>query len=376
MSFKRQPSSSNGFIYILSNPSMPNLYKVGFTTTSLKQRIQELNTTGVPRPFQAEKVFEIPESNLRAVEQLAHKKLKKKDLHHGKEFFEGSLHDCVSAVEDAIYEITKSESIDLIGHAKQRAAQEQRRKEDEKRRIELERKQLAELEERIRIANREVDKKRLDYIMHLKEEEKKSEALWVRFITLPFGILFFGAIGIAIMSEGGPLAWIGVPALVWWIFNKDKNEERERHSNAAASKYPYVTTQTINSHQATSKPKLSPSTHSSNTNLLSNTDNRQESRQSTTEIQSTTKLALEKRNAEINNTVEIEPVDWITDSKQAWLYNNKTQELLSTKSGLGFSIKDQYFILNNLSTPRKLNIHKTHVDNEAIEFIIKCRSKS
>ena len=122
MPFKQQPSLGHGFIYILSNPSMPEVYKVGLTTGSVKQRIQELNTTGVPRPFKAEKLFEIPESTLRTIEQLAHKKLKKKDLHHGKEFFEGSLQDCVNAVEDAIYEITKSDSIELIGQAKMRAA--------------------------------------------------------------------------------------------------------------------------------------------------------------------------------------------------------------------------------------------------------------
>ena len=66
-----------GFIYILSNPST-NVYKVGMTTNSVRQRIQELGTTGVPRPFEAEKVFEIPEAKLRAVETLAHKKLKKR----------------------------------------------------------------------------------------------------------------------------------------------------------------------------------------------------------------------------------------------------------------------------------------------------------
>lgn len=60
---------------------MPEVYKVGLTTGSVKQRIQELNTTGVPRPFKAEKIFEIPQSTLRDVEQLAHRKLKNKDLH-------------------------------------------------------------------------------------------------------------------------------------------------------------------------------------------------------------------------------------------------------------------------------------------------------
>lgn len=245
MSIKRPPNPGNGFIYILSNPSMPNVYKVGMTTSSVKQRIQELSTTGVPRKFQAEKVFEIPENKLRSVEQLAHRKLKSKDLHHGKEFFEGSLHDCVTAVQDAIYEITKINSTDLIGEARQRAETEKRRREDEQRRQENERKRLAELEETIRQKNKSIDQQRESYVTQLIQEEKNKETFLEKYIYLPLGIIFFGAIGLAIMSEGGPLAWIGVPLAVWWLYNKDKNDTKERHMKTAIVRFPYVTAQTV-----------------------------------------------------------------------------------------------------------------------------------
>ncbi|WP_250658081.1 GIY-YIG nuclease family protein [Alkalimarinus coralli] len=44
-----------GYVYILSNPSIPELLKIGYTTTSLKQRIQELSSsTGVAEPFHLE----------------------------------------------------------------------------------------------------------------------------------------------------------------------------------------------------------------------------------------------------------------------------------------------------------------------------------
>ena len=147
MSLKRNPKANHGFIYILSNPSMPNVFKVGMTTNSVGQRIRELGTTGVPRQFKAEKIFEIPVSSLRSVERLAHKTLKSKDLHHGKEFFRGPLHVCVAAVQDAIYEVTADDSIDLLGEAKRRAREQE---EVEEKRRDIERKKRAELDQQLR----------------------------------------------------------------------------------------------------------------------------------------------------------------------------------------------------------------------------------
>lgn len=245
MSIKRQPDPGNGFIYILSNPSMPNVYKVGLTTNSVKQRIQELSTTGVPRPFEAEKVFEVPESKLRTIEQLAHRMLKNKDLHHGKEFFEGSLDDCITAVQDAIYKITKSNSVDLVGEAKQREADALKRREQEKQQKELERIRLQKLEERVEQANRLIDQKRETFITLAIEEEKQNASALIKYFLLPAGIGLLLAIGLAVIYEGGPVAWIGVPLLAYWLIQKDKKDERERHLAAAIAKHPYFTTETI-----------------------------------------------------------------------------------------------------------------------------------
>ena len=102
----KPPEKGYGYIYILSNVSFDiNIYKIGLTTNSVKQRISELNTTGVPTPYKAEKIFHIEERYLASVERSAHKKLIKNDLHHGKEFFKAEISVCVEAVQDAIYEI-------------------------------------------------------------------------------------------------------------------------------------------------------------------------------------------------------------------------------------------------------------------------------
>ena len=54
---KNIPNVDNGFIYILKNPSMPNIYKVGYTTNNIYQRLKELNTTGVPNKFIISSLF-------------------------------------------------------------------------------------------------------------------------------------------------------------------------------------------------------------------------------------------------------------------------------------------------------------------------------
>lgn len=42
---------SKGYVYILSNPSMPGIVKIGKTTRTIKERAHELYQTGVPTPF-------------------------------------------------------------------------------------------------------------------------------------------------------------------------------------------------------------------------------------------------------------------------------------------------------------------------------------
>lgn len=241
MGASKEPRDGFGFVYILSHPSMPNVFKVGITTNSVRQRIQELNTTGLPKPFRAEKIFEIDARHLRAVEQLAHAKLKQKDLHHGKEFFEGQMKDCVEAVEDAIFELTNSHTEDLVGKAAHRAAEEQRQRDLERIRIESERKQRELKEDRVRKANIEIDAQRAQYIEALAKERKDSEPFLYRYVGAPLGFILVGLIGIGIMTSTGPLGWIGVPLLVYWIYQKDRGDTEKFLNTEAERKYPHKT---------------------------------------------------------------------------------------------------------------------------------------
>ena len=233
----KNPPSGKGYIYILSNPSMANLYKVGLTTNSVNQRIQELNSTGVPRPFKLEKKYEIREDKLLSVERLAHKKLTVKGLHHGKEFFEGPIHLIEVEVEDSIFEISGETATDLIGLAFQRKIANDKK-------IKEEREFENTVQKRLEYENKRVDEKRASHIKLRKLEIKENTSFLDKYVWAPLAFLFFGAIAIGIMTTG-PIGWIIVAFAGWWIYNEDNVKPERALVDDAERQHPYKTKEEI-----------------------------------------------------------------------------------------------------------------------------------
>lgn len=81
-------SSNHGFVYILSNPTMPGLLKIGMTRFDPSRRVQELSSaTGVPTPFNL--VYYREFSNCVVAETEIHSILASKGLRYNnqREFF-------------------------------------------------------------------------------------------------------------------------------------------------------------------------------------------------------------------------------------------------------------------------------------------------
>lgn len=77
----------NGYVYILSNPCMPDLIKIGFTARNIDERIAELNSsTGVPEPFVLEATF--CSINPERDEQIIHAELNEHRTNKNREFFQ------------------------------------------------------------------------------------------------------------------------------------------------------------------------------------------------------------------------------------------------------------------------------------------------
>jgi hypothetical protein len=78
---------SEGIIYVLTNPAMPGMLKIGMTTREeIEVRMNELHTTGVPLPFECS--FAGKTNNLKKVEKALHIAFGPQRVNPKREFFE------------------------------------------------------------------------------------------------------------------------------------------------------------------------------------------------------------------------------------------------------------------------------------------------
>lgn len=85
-----------GFVYILTNQSMPNMVKVGKSIKVPTERAKELDTTGVPTPFEVQ--YYAFFDDMDAAERGAHNRLS--TYHHRKEFFNTDVPTAIHAIEN------------------------------------------------------------------------------------------------------------------------------------------------------------------------------------------------------------------------------------------------------------------------------------
>jgi len=94
--------NDNGYVYVLMNPSMPNLVKIGKTKRKPEERAKELSaTTGVPTPFTV--VYDNYFEDCSKAEQHVHILLENRGYRVSKnrEFFEIPIKDAINVVMDA-----------------------------------------------------------------------------------------------------------------------------------------------------------------------------------------------------------------------------------------------------------------------------------
>ena len=85
-----------GWIYVFSEPAMPELVKVGFSMSDPAERARELFTTGVPQPYFVE--YDALVLNPQPLESRAHRELDRFRETQSREWFRCSAGKAITTV--------------------------------------------------------------------------------------------------------------------------------------------------------------------------------------------------------------------------------------------------------------------------------------
>ena len=77
-----------GIVYLLTNPVMPGLVKIGMTAQEdIDRRMKELYTTGVPVPFECQFACKVKKGDCAKIERALHKAFAPQRINANREFF-------------------------------------------------------------------------------------------------------------------------------------------------------------------------------------------------------------------------------------------------------------------------------------------------
>ena len=95
------------YVYVLTNPAMPDLVKVGRTTNDPHQRVANLSAaTGVPLPFELELVIKVADATV--YESALHNLLEGSRVNPKREFFAIDVEDLRTVLSECGHDVTGS----------------------------------------------------------------------------------------------------------------------------------------------------------------------------------------------------------------------------------------------------------------------------
>ena len=96
---KDMAADTKGYVYVLSNPSMPGLLKIGQSRNGGQSRAKQLSNTGAPTPFVVD--YELFVDDCVGVECEVHKALGEKRVSKDREFFKCALKEAIAAIQSS-----------------------------------------------------------------------------------------------------------------------------------------------------------------------------------------------------------------------------------------------------------------------------------
>jgi len=136
MNLKKHYSKTNnnmeyGIVYLLTNPVMPGLVKIGMTAQEdIDKRMKELYTTGVPVPFECQFACRVKKSDCVKIEKALHTAFEPQRINANREFFRINVGQAKAILElfhhtDVTEEVTDEIQNDLTDDDKAASAKAQ-----------------------------------------------------------------------------------------------------------------------------------------------------------------------------------------------------------------------------------------------------------
>lgn len=104
-----------GIVYLLTNPVMPGLVKIGMTTREdIDARLRELYSTGVPVPFECAYACRVKKSGCAKIEKALHTAFSPQRINANREFFRIQVEQARAILELFHHEDVTEEVTDEI----------------------------------------------------------------------------------------------------------------------------------------------------------------------------------------------------------------------------------------------------------------------
>ena len=186
-----------GFIYVMTNDSMPDLVKVGMSKKVPTERAKELEDTGVPKPYVAQ--YYAFFDDMFQAEKKAHKALS--EYHYNKEFYKIDVATAIYHIENVGIPFTRLHSKPEDDRIAVKVRLKIQREQEEKERAEI---KLHERKSR--------EEKRKEAYLELREETKKVKKWFLNMhghgtYTWPNGDKHEGEWGYGIMYDHKTRTW-------------------------------------------------------------------------------------------------------------------------------------------------------------------------
>jgi hypothetical protein len=236
----------SGYVYVLSNPAMPGVVKIGKTTTSVQQRMRELNTTGIPTPFELE--LSIHVENCHDAELRSHRALKHCRKNSGREFFKISPKNAITTILEIIlvYKIIDfKENLGIHQIEAEIKRRQHAKNEEEKKKLEAKAK-FAAAEKKLqnnKIKNTVI---RIQHLKHeiinlgtrpLKKDPDKLLKFFQSLYEIPFGFFLFLGAFLVFLTNWYALGLICISLLLIGHYCDELIEKENKEFNDACRPY-------------------------------------------------------------------------------------------------------------------------------------------